>query len=138
MPLPEAKRVVEARELPANGGRACELLLGILGQTGAADTRFVPGQDVLVLNTPSFPAVRIAVPGRPTITVTAPGAPQDAYVASATLDGRALDRAWIRLSELTEDRSTTDAHLAFTTSRTPTGWGAGSGHAPPSLRARHR
>ena len=89
----------------------------------------VPGQDVLTLNTPLFPTVDIAVPGRDPIHLRAAGAPDHRYVAAATLDGAPLERAWLRFADLDGG-----ATLVFTTSDSPGPWGSGPGLAPPSLR----
>jgi putative alpha-1,2-mannosidase len=88
----------------------------------------VPGEDVLTLDTPLFPAITISVPGREPIRIEAPGAPDAVYIASATLDGEALDRPWVRFADIARG-----ATLAFVTSSEPTDWGAGPGAAPPSL-----
>lgn len=89
----------------------------------------VPGEDVLALSTPRFPRVDLEVPGRAPVRITAPGSPTDRFVAAATLDGAAHPRAWLRFADLVGG-----ADLQFTTSDTPTDWGAGAGLVPPSLR----
>jgi putative alpha-1,2-mannosidase len=112
--------------LPGNddlGATSSWLVWALLGMYPA-----VPGQDVLVLHTPTFARVTLDVPGRTPLTIAAPGAPARAYVASASLDGRPLDRAWVRFSALARG-----GELAFTTSPSPTSWGSGPEVAPPSL-----
>jgi predicted alpha-1,2-mannosidase len=111
--------------LPGNddlGATSSWLVWALLGMYPA-----VPGQDVLVLQTPTFPHVTIDVPGRAPVTVSAPGAPGDAYVASASWGGRPLDRAWVRFSTLARG-----GELAFVTSPSPTSWGSDPGASPPS------
>jgi predicted alpha-1,2-mannosidase len=91
----------------------------------------VPGEDVLVLNTPLFPEVTITVPGHAPIRIEAPGAPEATYVASATLDGEPLEQAWIRFGRIARG-----ATLTFATATEPSDWGAARTAAPPSLPTR--
>jgi len=92
----------------------------------------IMGQDIYILSTPVFECTRIALgaSGR-SLTIEAPGAgPERPYVASATLDGRALTRAWIRHGEIAGG-----AVIRFELSDRPADWGAGE--PPPSPAARH-
>jgi predicted alpha-1,2-mannosidase len=79
------------------------------------------GQNLYWLTTPAFEKTEIdlGTSGR-TLTIDAPGA-GDAmpYVRSATLDGRPLDRAWLRHGEIAQG-----ATLRFELSKEPTRWGA--------------
>ncbi|MFN8018733.1 MAG: GH92 family glycosyl hydrolase [Acidimicrobiales bacterium] len=112
--------------LPGNddlGATSSWLVWALLGMYPA-----VPGQDVLALHTPSFPKVTLAVPGRAPLSITATGAPTQAFVASAALDGKAVDRAWLRFRDLADGGT-----LAFETSKAPTSWGSAAADAPPSL-----
>ncbi|KAA0233234.1 MAG: glycoside hydrolase family 92 protein [Actinobacteria bacterium] len=90
----------------------------------------VPGEDVLTLNTPLFPSITIAVPGRRPIHIDTPGAPEAPYIASASLDGEPLERAWLRFSDLAEG-----ATIVFTTTTEPSNWAGDPGSAPPSPAA---
>lgn len=86
-----------------------------------------PGTDALVLASPLFPEAVLRL-GERTLTIRGDGAGRARpYVSSATLDGAALERPWIRWRDL-GDAST----LAFTLSDRPTEWGSAPGAAPPS------
>jgi putative alpha-1,2-mannosidase len=89
-----------------------------------------PGVDAWELTTPLFSSVVINGLGRRSaLTISAPGAgPTGEYVASATIGGRRLDRAWLTTAEVTSGRT-----LALTTSATPTAWATSPKSAPPSL-----
>lgn len=90
----------------------------------------LPGEDVLTLNTPAFPSIAIDVPERKGISITAAGAPALRYVASARLDGRPHDAAWLRFADLSGG-----ATVEFALSATPTDWGSAESLEPPSLSA---
>ena len=92
-----------------------------------------PGVDAWELSSPLFDSVVVRGDGpRPRLTISAPGAgPTAEYVASATLGGRALDRAWLTASEAHSGRT-----LTFAMSPTATAWATGPGAAPPSLSDR--
>ena len=87
----------------------------------------VPGDDTLVLNTPMFPLVQITPAGGTPILVAALGTDDQHHLAGATVDGRSLDRAWIRYRDLADG-----ARVTFTTSAKPTRWGSAPKDAPPS------
>lgn len=62
----------------------------------------IPGQAIYALGTPLFDRATIRLESGKTFTVEAArSAPGAIYVQSATLNGKALDRAWIRHSEIT-------------------------------------
>lgn len=93
----------------------------------------VAGQQVVLLNAPSFPHVRIrtgdAVATIDTVGFVEPtpdGPPQ--YVQSVELDGRLLDRSWITLAELHGG-----PHLQVELGPTPSDWATST--APPSTSA---
>jgi predicted alpha-1,2-mannosidase len=92
-----------------------------------------PGADAWELSTPLFDTVVVNGTGhRPSLAISAPGAgPTTEYVATATLGGRPLDRAWISASDAHRGRT-----LGYTLSTTPTGWATGPDSAPPSLSDR--
>lgn len=92
----------------------------------------VPGEDVLTLTTPLFPAVTLDVPGRDPVRILAPGATDHRYVESVSVDDVPLDRAWLRWSDLV------GATLEVTTSSEPTDWATGPDVAPPSIPVRTR
>jgi predicted alpha-1,2-mannosidase len=81
------------------------------------------GQDIYVLNGPRFDRIVIDRPDEGRLTVTRGG--EGSYVAGVTLNGRALERSWLRHRELSRD-----ARLHFTMARTPTRWGQAT--RPPS------
>jgi putative alpha-1,2-mannosidase len=74
------------------------------------------GQDIYSLNGPLFDRIVVNRPDEGTLTITRSG--QGDYVASVTLNGKPLDRAWLHHRELTGDTA-----LHFTMSVTPTKWG---------------
>lgn len=90
----------------------------------------IPGEDVLTLNTPLFPSITIAVPGRAPIHIDTAGAPAATYIASASLNGEPLEQAWLRFSDLAEG-----ADMVFTTSAEPSDWAGEPGAEPPSPAA---
>ena len=78
------------------------------------------GQDLYWLTTPVFERSTLTL-GRADrmLTIEASGASDDRpYVASATLNGKPLDRAWLRHSEIAGGGT-----LRFERSATPTAWG---------------
>jgi predicted alpha-1,2-mannosidase len=85
------------------------------------------GQDLYWLTTPVFTRAEITVgPNDERLVIEAPGAgPDHPYIASATLDGRPLDRAWLRHAEIARG-----ALLRLELSSTPTAWG--TTRVPPS------
>lgn len=85
------------------------------------------GQDLYWLTTPVFTRSEITVgANNERLVIEAPGAgPDRPYIASATLDGKPLDRAWLRHGEIAQG-----AVLRLTLSATPTSWG--TTQLPPS------
>lgn len=74
------------------------------------------GQDLYYLNGPAFERATIRRPGQEPLTMTRTG--KGIFVASVLLNGKSLDRSWLRHSELNGA-----ATLAFVMSETPTDWG---------------
>jgi len=62
----------------------------------------IMGQDIYILSTPVFSSSEIALGNTgKTLTIEAPGADDEhLYIKSATLDGKPLNRAWLRHSEI--------------------------------------
>jgi predicted alpha-1,2-mannosidase len=89
-----------------------------------------PGVDAWELSTPLFSSVQIRDnAGRLRLRIDAPGAsPAMEYAASARLSSAALNRPWLRTSEVTTGRT-----LAFAMSSVPTSWATDRSAAPPSL-----
>ena len=89
-----------------------------------------PGVDAWELSTPMFSSAVIQGSGRKTgLTISAPGAgPTGEYVATATIGGRTLDRAWLTTADVRSGKT-----LAYTTSATATTWATDPAAAPPSL-----
>jgi len=85
------------------------------------------GQDIYWLTTPVFTRSDISVGAAgQRLVIEAPGAGADRpYIASATLNGQSLTRAWLRHAEMAEG-----AVLRLELSATPTTWGANE--PPPS------
>lgn len=85
------------------------------------------GQDIYWLTTPVFTRSDIQVgPAGQRLVIEAPGAgPDRPYIASASLDGQPLERAWLRHAEIAQG-----AVLRLVLSAEPTPWGHGA--PPPS------
>ena len=84
-------------------------------------------QDVYLIGSPAFPRVSIALSnGRKLVLETEGNVTSQPYIASATWNGRAFNRAWFTHEELMQGGT-----LRFTMSATPTHWG--SANPPPSL-----
>ncbi|MFD7920982.1 GH92 family glycosyl hydrolase [Streptomyces sp. NPDC059740] len=87
-----------------------------------------------VLTTPQFPyaQVRIGDYGKTqggTLTISAPGTSMaNRYVASATVNGRAWDRAWVHQADIAHG-----GHIDFALSTEPTPWATDAKDAPPSI-----
>lgn len=87
------------------------------------------GQDFYYIGSPVFPKATIHLPSGKKIVLRAPATSSYArYIQSARLDGRPLDRAWLRHAELIDG-----ATLDFDLAGTPAKWGAGV--RPPSVSA---
>lgn len=61
----------------------------------------LPGTDLLVVNGPTFPHATLHLAGGDVVIDAPAAAPGSPYVNGLSLDGRSLDRAWLRASELT-------------------------------------
>ena len=83
------------------------------------------GQDIYYLNGPDFERASVRRPGHAPLQIsrTGPGM----YVAGVKLDGKAMQRSWLRHAELQAATK-----LEFTMSETPTGW-AQKAAPPPSM-----
>ena len=90
----------------------------------------IMGQDIYLLIAPAFSHVAIQLgAGGATLEIDAPDATaENRYIVSATLNGRPLDRAWIRHHEITHG-----AVLHYALSDTPASWGTAT--PPPSPMA---
>lgn len=86
----------------------------------------VAGQDVYLITAPQFEKVDIALGKGRQLCIEAPGVSDTRrYIASATLNGKPLDRAWFTHGEIADG-----GVLRFEMTDRPTGWG--SGILPPS------
>jgi len=83
------------------------------------------GQDIYFLNGPVFDHLDVRRPGLPPLQLRRQGA--GIYVAAVTLNGKPVERSWLRHAELQGA-----ALLEFTMSPTPTAW-ATQAPPPPSL-----
>ena len=81
------------------------------------------GQDLYYLTGPRLDRIVIDRPEEGRLEITRSG--EGCYIAGVTLNGRPLDRAWIRHTEIKNDTI-----LVFTMSETPTAWGTQT--PPPS------
>ena len=86
-----------------------------------------PGLPVYNIGTPFFDKLTLRLASGRTFTIEAAGAsPRNKYIQSATLNGKTLDRPWIRHSELVGG-----GKLVFTMGPRPNkSWGANT--PPPS------
>jgi putative alpha-1,2-mannosidase len=77
------------------------------------------GRDIYLIGTPQFPRATFEIGGK-SFTIEAVGVSPDAYyVQSAELDGRPLDRAWLRFDELAHG-----GHLVLRMGTKASEWGA--------------
>ncbi|HWL66551.1 MAG TPA: GH92 family glycosyl hydrolase, partial [Actinomycetota bacterium] len=108
-------------DLGALSGWLVWTMLGIYPMT--------PGAPLYATASPVFERAVVHRPGRSDLVIEAPGtSPVAKYVASATLGGSPLDRAWLTEDELD------GATLRLQMSEVPSmEWGAGPDAAPPSL-----
>jgi putative alpha-1,2-mannosidase len=88
----------------------------------------LPGSDILVLGSPLFPSAVVHLKTGD-ITITAAGAAKDApYLQGLKVNGRAWNKPWLRLSQISHDGT-----LAYELGVTPdTHWGTHTWNAPPS------
>lgn len=87
------------------------------------------GQDVYLIGTPRFPRMVVHMESGRDLVVVAEGLDPERrrfYVQSATLDGRPLDRTWLRHAEIARG-----ATLVFKMGAAPSAWGRAS--RPPSM-----
>lgn len=85
------------------------------------------GQDVYVITTPIFEKTTIHLENDRTFVVeTTNLSDRNIYIASATLNGKPLDQAWFRHTEIKEG-----GHLLLNMSHAPTTWG--TKNPPPSM-----
>jgi hypothetical protein len=94
----------------------------------------VPGTSTLVVNTPLFDRVEIALPADKFIRISAPGASghhRMQYINSLHIDGRSTDKTY-----LPESMLGAGGELAFSLSAKPNKvWGTALSSAPPSFGA---
>jgi len=84
------------------------------------------GQPVYLIGSPAYPRTTLHLAGGRDFTIEARDlSPENIYVTAATLDGKPLERAWLRHSEIIDG-----GRLVLTMSAKPDGWG--SGNPPPS------
>lgn len=89
------------------------------------------GQDVYLINGPLYPKVTLTMENGRRITIEgASASPANVYVQSATLNGKPLDRAWLRHEDLRRG-----AVLRFIMGPNPSAWGRTN--VPPSMSQRH-
>lgn len=85
------------------------------------------GQDVYLINGPSFPKAEIVTEAGKKIIIEGVNAgPENPYVQSLTLNGKPWDKAWLRHSDIKEG-----AILKFVMGPSPSAWGTKT--PPPSL-----
>jgi predicted alpha-1,2-mannosidase len=88
------------------------------------------GQDVYLINGPLYPKAVLTMENGRRITIEGENAsPENVYVQSATINGKPLDRAWLRHDDLRKG-----AVLRFVMGPKPSTWGRTS--VPPSLSKR--
>ena len=78
------------------------------------------GQDVYLIGSPAFPQTTLHLARGKTFTIVAKNiSPANIYVVAATLNGKPLDRAWLRHREIAAG-----GRLVLTMANAPDGWGA--------------
>lgn len=89
----------------------------------------IPGAPVMVVGTPLFPKVEIALGrGRPFVIEASGASAQSPYISSAVLAGHPLNRTWFPASALRPGGS-----IRFGLAGSPTSWGSSTASRPPSL-----
>lgn len=84
------------------------------------------GQDLYLLNGPSYPKMTVTMEsGKQLVVKGINASPENVYVQSATLNGRPLHQAWLRHSEIKDG-----AVLTFVMGAQPSEWGKAT--PPPS------
>ena len=87
-----------------------------------------PGQDIYLISSPVFPKSTLTFEDGKQLVITAKNASEkNIYIKSCRLNGQALDRCWLRHSELINGGT-----LEFEMTSKPTSWGS-NGPLPPSL-----
>ncbi|MBC8039427.1 MAG: glycoside hydrolase family 92 protein, partial [Opitutaceae bacterium] len=74
------------------------------------------GQDLYYVNGPAFPRIVVRRPGGQPLEITRTGS--GIYIASVKVNGRPLERSWLRHAELNLTQK-----MDFVMSETPTKWG---------------
>ncbi|WP_327657563.1 GH92 family glycosyl hydrolase [Streptomyces sp. NBC_00483] len=87
-----------------------------------------------VITTPQFPNARVRIGdyGKTqggTLTISAPGTSMaNRYIASATVNGKAWDKAWVDQADIAHG-----GHIDYALSTKPTAWATDKKNAPPSI-----
>jgi predicted alpha-1,2-mannosidase len=90
------------------------------------------GQDVYLIGSPAYPQTTLHLAGGKDFVIEARSlSPENIYVVAATLNGKPLDRAWLRHNEIAAG-----GRLVLTMSKTPGHWG--ERNLPPSTAPRHQ
>lgn len=77
------------------------------------------GQDIYLIGSPVFPETTLHLAdGRDFVIIALGASPENQYVAAADLNGKPLDRAWLRHSEIVSG-----GKLVLTMSKAPGHWG---------------
>jgi predicted alpha-1,2-mannosidase len=117
---------VGLRGLPGNDDSGAMSSWYIFGQIGIFPNA---GQPVYLIGSPAYPRTVLHLAGGKDFTIEARNlTPQNIYVTAATLDGKPLDRDWLRHSEIIAG-----GRLVLTMSGTPGIWGRSD--LPPSTPA---
>lgn len=116
------------RGLPGNDDSGAMSSWYIFGQMGIFPNA---GQPVYLIGSPAYPRTEIHLAGGKDFIIEARNlSAKNIYVTAATLDGKLLDRAWLRHSEIVAG-----GRLVLTMSSTPGTWGHND--LPPSTSAPH-
>jgi putative alpha-1,2-mannosidase len=76
------------------------------------------GQDLYLIGSPAYPETKLHLAGGKTFTIEARGvSAENIYVGSATLNGKLLNRAWLRHAEIADG-----GRLVLTMSAKPGNW----------------
>jgi len=76
------------------------------------------GQDVYLIGSPAYPHITLHLAGgKDFIIETRNLSPENIYVTAATLNGNAINRAWLRHSEIAAG-----GRLVLTMDKTPSHW----------------
>lgn len=114
------------RGLPGNDDSGAMSSWYIFGQMGIFPNA---GQPVYLIGSPAFPRTVLHLAGGKDFTIAARNlSAKNIYVTAATFDGKPLDRAWLRHSEIIAG-----GRLVLTMSSTPGVWGRSD--LPPSTPA---